>query len=79
MKKILLLILLLSSCHLQHEVVATKKVTFKDTTRHYNPEIDMSKWSIFEKALFNSWDEMSEADKEFFKSCLIGSDTTNLK
>ena len=79
MKKIFMIILIMTSCSVEQSVVVTKKVTFRDTTRHYNPEIDMSKWSLFEKALFNSWDEMSEEDKSFFKSCLIGSDTTNLK
>ena len=79
MKKIFMIILIMTSCSVEQSVVVTKKVTFRDTTRHYNPEIDISKLSLFEKALFNSWDEMSEEDKNFFKSCLIGSDTTNLK
>ncbi len=79
MKKIFMIILIMTSCSVEQSVVTTKKVTFRDTTRHYNPEIDISKLSLFERALFNSWDEMSEEDKNFFKSCLIGSDTTNLK
>lgn len=79
MKKIFMIILIMTSCSVEQSVVVTKKVTFRDTTRHYNPQIDISKLSLFEKALFNSWDEMSEEDKNFFKSCLIGSDTTNLK
>ena len=29
-------------------------------------------WSIFEQALYNTWDEMKEEDKKFFTSCLIG-------
>ena len=74
-----MIILIMTSCSVEQSVVVTKKVTFRDTTRHYNPEIDISKLSLFERALFNSWDEMSEEDKNFFKSCLIGSDTTNLK
>lgn len=79
MKKIFMIILIMTSCSVEQSVVPTKKVTFRDTTRNYNPEIDISKLSLFERALFNSWDEMSEEDKNFFKSCLIGSDTTNLK
>ena len=79
MRKIFMIILIMTSCSVEQSVVVTKKVTFRDTTRHYNPEIDISKLSLFERALFNSWDEMSEEDKNFFKSCLIGSDTTNLK
>lgn len=79
MKKIFMIILIMTSCSVEQSVVVTKKVTFRDTTRNYNPEIDISKLSLFERALFNSWDEMSEEDKNFFKSCLIGSDTTNLK
>ena len=74
-----MIILIMTSCSVEQSVVPTKKVTFRDTTRNYNPEIDISKLSLFERALFNSWDEMSEEDKNFFKSCLIGSDTTNLK
>jgi hypothetical protein len=78
MKKILILILIITSCRVQ-PVVVSKKVTLRDTTRDYNPEIDMSGWTLFEKALFNTWDEMSDSDKEFFKSCLIGPDTLKLR
>ena len=50
------------------------KTNTQHTTRSYpdNEKIDMSNWSIFEQALYNTWDEMKEEDKKFFTSCLIG-------
>lgn len=50
------------------------KINDQHTTRSYphNEKIDMSSWSIFEQALYNSWNEMKEEDKKFFTSCLIG-------
>ena len=38
----------------------------------YHEIMDLSKLSIFEQALLNSWSEMTEEDKTFIKSCLIG-------
>lgn len=50
------------------------KTNNQHTTRSYptNEKIDISKLSIFEQALYNTWAEMKEEDKNFFKSCLIG-------
>lgn len=44
------------------------------TTRSYpqNEKIDLSKLSRFERAVYNTWAEMSEEDKKFFESSLIG-------
>lgn len=44
------------------------------TTRSYpqNEKIDLSKLSRFERAVYNTWSEMSEDDKKFFESSLIG-------
>ena len=44
------------------------------TTRSYpqNEKIDLSKLSRFERAVYNTWSEMSEEVKKFFESSLIG-------
>jgi hypothetical protein len=44
------------------------------TTRSYPQDetIDLSKLSRFERALYNTWSEMSEEEKKFFESSLIG-------
>lgn len=44
------------------------------TTRSYpqNQTIDLSKLSLFERAVYNTWAEMTEEDKKFFESALIG-------
>lgn len=77
MRLMILLLIVLLSCK-QAEVVTQPKLN-RDTTRTYNPEIDLSKLSLFERALFNSWDEMTEEQKTFFKQCLIGSDSLKIK
>jgi len=77
MRLMILLLIVLLSCK-QSEVVTQPKLN-RDTTRTYNPEIDLSKLSLFERALFNSWDEMTEEQKTFFKQCLIGSDSLKIK
>lgn len=77
MRLMILLLIVLLSCK-QSEVVTQPKLN-RDTTRTYNPEIDFSKLSLFERALFNSWDEMTEEQKTFFKQCLIGSDSLKIK
>lgn len=77
MRLIILLLIVLLSCK-QSEVVTQPKLN-RDTTRTYNPKIDFSKLSLFERALFNSWDEMTEEQKTFFKQCLIGSDSLKIK
>ena len=37
----------------------------------YHETMDLSKLSRFERALYNTWSEMTEEDKTFIKSCLI--------
>jgi hypothetical protein len=83
MKKVLLPILLgltIASCKTSKHAGCDAysfnelKTNNQHTTRSYpaNEKIDISKLSIFEQALYNTWDEMKEEDKDFFKSCLIG-------
>jgi len=83
MKKIFLislLSLLIVSCktskHAGCDAYSLNELKTKNqhTTRSFptNEKIDISKLSIFEQALYNTWDEMKEEDKDFFKSCLIG-------
>ena len=82
MKKVILLIvlgLLVVSCKTTKtscDAYGQLKINHKNehTTRSYpqNETIDLSKLSRFERAVYNTWAEMSEEDKKFFESSLIG-------
>ena len=71
---------LLISCSASKEVAKTSSNSVSKTypTHHttrdypYHETMDMSKLSIFEQALLNSWSEWTKEEKTFFKSCLIG-------
>jgi len=54
----------------QNSVAFPKQYTTRDYP--YHETMDLSKLSRFERALYNSWSELTEAEKTFFKSCLIG-------
>lgn len=83
MKKVLLPILLgltIVSCkttkHADCDAYGSLQINSQNehTTRSFpqNETIDLSKLSRFERALYNTWSEMSEEDKKFFESSLIG-------
>ncbi|MFM7664179.1 MAG: hypothetical protein ACKO68_06600, partial [Bacteroidota bacterium] len=67
-------------CSAPKEVLKTssnsvmKTYPTQHTTRDYpyHDTIDLSKLSRFERALYNSWSELTEEEKTFFKNCLIG-------
>jgi len=61
---------------MQTQSISQNSVEFpqQHTTRDYpyHETMDLSKLSRFERALYNSWSELTEEEKIFFKSCLIG-------
>ena len=68
---------LITSCNMHQQLTKTTP-TRTDSSRQLNTNIDVSKMTRFERAVYNSWNDLSEEDKTFFKECLIG-DTSKIK